>query len=30
VGWIAEGFALFKEQPGTWILILIVFVVCAT
>ena len=28
--WIAEGFALFKKQPGTWILILIVFVVCAT
>lgn len=27
--WIAEGFALFKKQPGTWILILIVFVVCA-
>ncbi|HEV7821153.1 MAG TPA: hypothetical protein VGO84_08220, partial [Burkholderiales bacterium] len=19
--WIAEGFALFKKQPGTWILI---------
>jgi hypothetical protein len=27
--WIAEGFALFKKQPGIWILILIVFVVCA-
>jgi hypothetical protein len=27
--WIAEGFALFKKQPGTWILILIVFIVCA-
>ena len=27
--WIAEGFALFKKQPGTWILILIIFVVCA-
>ena len=27
--WIAEGFALFKKQPGTWILILIVLVVCA-
>ncbi len=27
--WIAEGFALFKKQPGNWILILIVFVVCA-
>src|SRR5476649_2940207 len=27
--WIAEGFALFKKQPGTWILILIVFLVCA-
>ena len=26
--WIAEGFALFKKQPGTWILILIVFVAC--
>jgi hypothetical protein len=27
--WIAEGFALFKKQPGTWILILIVWVVCS-
>ncbi len=27
--WIAEGFALFKKQPGTWILILIVLVVCS-
>src|SRR3954462_11236012 len=27
--WIAEAFALFKKQPGTWILILIVSVVCA-
>jgi hypothetical protein len=27
--WIADAFALFKKQPGTWILILIVFVVCA-
>jgi hypothetical protein len=27
--WIAEGFALFKKQPGTWILILIVFVACS-
>jgi hypothetical protein len=27
--WIAEGFALFKKQPGIWILILIIFVVCA-
>ena len=26
--WIAEGFALFKKQPGTWILILIVFIAC--
>jgi hypothetical protein len=28
--WLVEGFALFKKQPGTWILILIVFIVCAT
>ena len=27
--WIAEGFELFKKAPGTWILILIVFFVCA-
>lgn len=27
--WIAEGFALFKKQPGTWILILIVLIVCS-
>jgi len=27
--WIAEGFALFKKQPGIWILILIVLVVCS-
>jgi hypothetical protein len=27
--WIAEGFALFKKQPGTWILILIVFIACS-
>jgi hypothetical protein len=27
--WIASGFALFKKQPGTWILILIVLVVCS-
>jgi hypothetical protein len=26
--WIAEGFALFKKQPGTWILILIVLIAC--
>jgi hypothetical protein len=26
--WIAEGFALFKKQPGTWILIVIVLAVC--
>lgn len=26
--WIASGFALFKKQPGTWILILIVLAVC--
>lgn len=26
--WIASGFALFKKQPGTWILILIVLLVC--
>ena len=26
--WIAEGFALFKKQPGIWILILIILVVC--
>lgn len=27
--WIAEGFALFKKQPGTWILVLIVFIACS-
>ena len=27
--WIAEGFALFKKQPGMWILILIVLVACS-
>jgi hypothetical protein len=27
--WIAEGFALFKKQPGIWILILIIFIACA-
>jgi hypothetical protein len=26
--WIADGFSLFKKQPGTWILIIIVFSVC--
>ncbi len=26
--WIAEGFALFKKQPGIWILVLIVVVAC--
>ena len=26
--WIASGFALFKKQPGTWILLLIVLLVC--
>jgi len=26
--WIADGFALFKKQPGTWILMLIVLLVC--
>ena len=26
--WIVEGFALFKKQPGTWILILIVLIAC--
>ena len=25
--WIAEGWALFRRQPGTWILLLIVFVI---
>ena len=28
--WIASGFALFKKQPGIWILILIVLLVCWT
>ena len=27
--WIASGFALFKRQPGTWILLLIVLLVCS-
>lgn len=27
--WIASGFALFKKQPGMWILIVIVWFVCA-
>ena len=27
--WIAEGFTLFKKQPGVWILILIAFVACS-
>lgn len=27
--WIAEGFALFKKQPGIWILIVIAFVACS-
>ena len=27
--WIAEGFALFKKQPGTWILILLIVVGCS-
>ncbi len=27
--WIAEGFALFKKQPGMWILVLIVLVACS-
>ena len=26
--WIAEGFALFKKQPGMWILVLIVLFAC--
>jgi hypothetical protein len=26
--WIAEGFALFKKQPGMWILILIILFAC--
>ena len=26
--WIASGFELFKKQPGTWILMLIVMLVC--
>lgn len=26
--WIASGFALFKKQPGIWILILLVLVAC--
>ena len=27
--WIASGFALFKKQPGNWILLLIVLLVCS-
>ena len=27
--WIAEGFALFRKQPGMWILVLIVLVACS-
>jgi len=27
--WIVEGFALFKKQPGTWILVLVVLLVCS-
>ncbi len=27
--WIRDGFAMFRQQPGTWILIVIVFVVIA-
>ena len=27
--WIADGFALFKKQPGNWILILIVLIACS-
>lgn len=27
--WIASGFALFKKQPGMWILLFIVFAVCS-
>lgn len=27
--WIAEGFALFKKQPGIWILIVIAFAACS-
>src|SRR5258707_12232733 len=26
--WIASGFALFKKQPGTWILMLLAMFVC--
>ena len=26
--WIAEGFALFKKQPGIWVLIVLVLFVC--
>lgn len=26
--WIAEGFALFKKQPGMWVLIVLVLFVC--
>jgi hypothetical protein len=27
--WIVEGFALFKKQPGMWILVLVVLLVCS-
>lgn len=27
--WIAEGYALFKKQPGIWILVLIVVLACS-
>jgi len=27
--WIASGFALFKKQPGMWILLFIVYAVCS-
>ncbi len=26
--WIAEGFALFKQQPGIWVLVLLVLLAC--
>jgi hypothetical protein len=27
--WIAEGFGLFKKQPGMWILLVVGFVICS-
>jgi hypothetical protein len=27
--WISEGYALFKKQPGIWILIVLVFIACS-